>query len=88
MCIRDRAKGGKKFKEVFELSGDSLKRPPRDFDADHKLIEDIKRKDFIAVCPLKNTDLKSPEIVDLTIERYKRSMTFVRFLCDALHIPS
>ena len=83
-----RAKGGKKFKEVFELSGDSLKRPPRDFDADHKLIEDIKRKDFIAVCPLKNTDLKSPGIVDLTIERYKRSMTFVRFLCDALHIPS
>ena len=83
-----RAKGSKKFKEVFELSGESLKRPPRDFDADHKLIEDLKRKDFIAVCSLKAADLRSSSIVDLTIERYKRSMPLVRFLCDALHLPS
>jgi len=83
-----RLKGSKKFKEMFELSGESLKRPPRDFDADHKLIEDLKRKDFIAVSPLKNADLKSSSIVDLTIERYKRAMPLVRFLCDAIHIPS
>jgi uncharacterized protein (TIGR02453 family) len=83
-----RAKNAKKFKEVFELSGESLKRPPRDFDPEHKLIEDIKRKDFIGVCQLKAADLKSPEIVDLTIDRVKRSMPLVRFLCDALHLPS
>lgn len=83
-----RVKANKKFKEVFELSGESLKRPPRDFDKDHKLIEDLKRKDFIAVCPIQNSDLKKPEIVDITIDRMRRSMPLVRFLCDALHIPS
>ena len=83
-----RVKSNKKFKEVFELSGESLKRPPRDFDPEHKLIEDLKRKVFIAVCPLNNSDLKTPEIVDITIDRMRRSMPLVRFLCDALHIPS
>ena len=83
-----RTRGAKKFKEIFELSGDSLKRPPRDFDPDHKLIEDLKRKDFIAICPLQAAELKSPEIVEVTIDRIRRSMTFVRFLCDALHLPS
>ena len=83
-----RIKSNKKFKETFELSGDSLKRPPRGFDADHKLIEDLKRKDFIAVSPLDAKILKTPEVVDVTIDRLKRSMSFVRFLCDALHLPS
>ncbi|QEG20749.1 DUF2461 domain-containing protein [Mariniblastus fucicola] len=83
-----RAKGGKKFKECFELSGDTLKRPPRDFDPEHKLIEDLKRKDFIAVTQLKAADMKSPEIVDLTIDRFKRAKPLVTFLCDALHVPS
>ena len=83
-----RIKSNKKFKETFELSGDSLKRHPRGFDPDHKLIEDLKRKDFIAVSPLDNKLLKTPEVVDVTIDRLKRSMSFVRFLCDALHLPS
>jgi len=83
-----RIKSAKKFKEVFELSGESLKRAPRDFDPDHKLIEDLKRKDFIAVTQIDLATLKSPEIVDVTIERFKRSMPLVRFLCDSLHLPS
>jgi len=83
-----RTVNNKKFKEVFELAGDSLKRAPRDFDPEHKLIEDLKRKDHIAVCPLKAADLKTPEIIDMTIDRIKRSMPYVRFLCDAMHIPS
>jgi uncharacterized protein (TIGR02453 family) len=32
----------------LELEGDSLKRPPRGFDPNHRFIEDIKRKDFVA----------------------------------------
>ena len=38
------------FKRRFgEVSGDSLKRPPRGFDAEQPLIVDIKRKSFFAV---------------------------------------
>ena len=83
-----RIKSNKKFKEVFEFAGESLKRHPRDFDPDHRQIEDLKRKDFIAVSELDAAIFKKPEIVDVTIERVKRSMPYVRFLCDALHLPS
>ena len=40
------------FTETFELEGDSLKRPPRGYEADHPLVEDLKRKDFVAVYEL------------------------------------
>ena len=33
----------------FVLVGDSLKRPPRDCPADHPLIEDLKRTDYVAI---------------------------------------
>ena len=36
------------FTSIYRLAGDSLKRPPRGFDPDHPLIEDLKRKDFLA----------------------------------------
>ncbi len=36
------------FADDWELGGDSLKRPPRGYAADHPLIEDLKRRDFIA----------------------------------------
>ncbi len=45
-----RSKGG--LGRGFELRGDSLKRPPAGYDPAHPLIEDLKRKDFIAVATL------------------------------------
>ncbi len=36
----------------FRLGGEALKRPPAGFDKDHELIEDLKRKDFIAYTDL------------------------------------
>jgi len=39
----------KKFKKNFELSGESLKTVPRGYDKKHPLIEDLRRKDFIAI---------------------------------------
>ena len=38
----------KTFRDTFTLRGQSLKRPPRGYDAAHPMIEDLKRKDFIA----------------------------------------
>jgi uncharacterized protein (TIGR02453 family) len=37
-----------KVRRKLELEGDSLKRPPRGFDPNHRFINDIRRKDFIA----------------------------------------
>lgn len=83
-----RVSRSKKFTSIYELAGSSLKRPPRGYDADHKLIDDLKRKDHIAVSPLSAKDLASPEIVDLTAQRIRVAMPYVRFLCDALRLPS
>jgi len=83
-----RVSRSKKFTAHYELAGSSLKRPPRGYTADHKLIEDIKRKDHIAVSPLTSKDLASPDIVTLTTDRIRVAMPYVRFLCDALRLPS
>ena len=39
----------KAFRETFELMGESLKRPPRGYDPGHPLMEDLKRKDYVAI---------------------------------------
>ena len=41
-----RAIGDSKFKRQLHLGGESLVRPPRGFDKEHELIDDIKRKSF------------------------------------------
>jgi uncharacterized protein (TIGR02453 family) len=44
----------------LELEGDSLTRPPKGFDAEHPLIEDLKRKDYIAGFDLTEQQICSP----------------------------
>lgn len=83
-----RIKGKKIFRETFNLYGDTLIRPPRGYEKDHPLIEDLKRKDHIAMTTLKQNDFFSPSIIDEAIGRMKLAMPYVRFLCDALHLPS
>jgi uncharacterized protein (TIGR02453 family) len=43
-----RAISAKRFRERCGLGGESLKTPPKGYDPDHALIEDLKRKDFVA----------------------------------------
>lgn len=83
-----RVSRSKKLTEAFEFSGESLKRPPRDFESDHPFIEDIKRKDFIAIAPLQFAILKTPAIIDEVCQQIKASSHYIAFLCNALKIPS
>ena len=52
------------FRGTFELSGDSLVRAPQGFSVDHPLIEDLRRKDFIAVVQLGEDDLMSGDFLE------------------------
>ena len=54
---------GHAFTKVFRLAGDSLKRAPKGYDPDHPLIEDLRRKDFIAVTELTQKQVTSPGFV-------------------------
>lgn len=82
-----RAVGSKRFRQQLELGGESLKRPPRGFDADHPLIEDLKRKDFIASTPIQETTVTASGFLDEYARICRAGAPFVRYLCDASGIP-
>ncbi|MEQ9499243.1 MAG: DUF2461 domain-containing protein [Deltaproteobacteria bacterium] len=76
----------KKFAEHFELSGSALKRPPKGFDAEHPLIEEIKRKDFIAVSNFSERDACKADFLDRFTERCKAGTPLMKFLATSLEI--
>ena len=75
------------FQSFYSLSGSSLKRPPRGFDKDHPLLDELKRKDFIAISPLTPRQTCSSELVDIVVERYKKAIPLMSYLCFALEQP-
>jgi len=52
-----------KVRRKLELGGDSLKRPPRGFDPNHRFIEDIGRKDFVASAGLTEAQVCGPSLM-------------------------
>lgn len=82
-----KASRGKRFAEVFTMGGDSLVRPPKGYDEDHPLIEDLKRKDFIASARVSQRTVTSGDFID-TFERMCRAASpYMRFLCAAVGVP-
>lgn len=75
------------FRERFQLAGDSLKGGPRDFDNDHPLIEDLKRKDFIGVRPVDDAFAIREDLPAALREEWSAAAPFMRFLCRALDVP-
>lgn len=79
---------GKAFRDCYgELAGDSLKRAPRGFDADHPLVEDLKRKDFVAFRALTPSVITKRGFLDEAVKTYAASKGLMKFLCDALGLP-
>lgn len=74
------------FGDHFALAGESLKRPPRGFSADHPLIDDLKRKDFIALKPIEAESIRQSNLVERTLHDYRRSDHFMRYLCSAIGV--
>lgn len=82
-----RATRSKRFTDVFAIEGDSLVRPPRGYAEDHPLIDDLKRKDFIASARLSQKTLTSDGFLDAFAASCKRAAPFMKFLCDAVGVP-
>lgn len=74
-------------KDGFAFGGDSLKRPPAGFAKDHPLIDDLKRKDFIAVQNLKVSDVYAKDFDRRTAKLFKAASPLVNFICDADDLP-
>lgn len=75
------------FAGTFELAGDALVRPPRGFDAGHPCIEDLKRRDFIGVANLTQTEATRAGFVDRFADLCMDGTALMSFLCRALEVP-
>jgi uncharacterized protein (TIGR02453 family) len=82
-----KAKQNPQFSERFELAGDSLKRPPRGFNAEHELIDDLKRKDFIALANVSPQTVIETDFVNTCAEHFIRADEMMYYLCTALDLP-
>lgn len=82
-----RARNDKRFRSTFELDGGSLKSAPRGFPADHPLIEDLKRTDFLGSCELTESEVVEGGFLDRVAAAFAASRPFMRFLCEAVNVP-
>ena len=83
----DRAVQAPGFADAFELTGDSLKRPPKGFDPDHPSIEDLKRKDHIATIPLSEEEVTTPGFIELFANACRQASPYAKFLTKAVGLP-
>ncbi len=74
----------KKFQKTFTLGGDSLKRPPKGFDPEHPLIEDLKRKDYLASIVLNEKIVCEQNFLDYYVDLCKTAAPFMEFLTRAV----
>ena len=82
-----RAAHGGPFTNAYRLGGESLRRPPRGYDPNHPLIEDLKRKDFIGSATLSEEAVAEPGFVQQYADLCRAGVPFMRFLCDAVGVP-
>lgn len=68
------------------LSGASLKRPPRGYDPEHPLIEDLKRKDYIAVTEFSEADALKPGFMKKFTGFCEGAAPLTNFITDALDL--
>ena len=81
LAARDAAQAG-----GFAPSGNSLKRPPRGYAADHPLIEDLKRKDFTLTAALDQQAATADDFPARLEEWWSHTSRFMRFVTAALSL--
>ncbi len=81
-----RARDDKSFARNFHLGGETLTRPPRGFEKEHPQIEDIKRKDFIAIKNMSLDDAVSPKFQQKVETAFKSAAPYMKFLCKAVNV--
>ncbi len=74
------------FKRRFDMDGESLLRPPRGFPADHELIADIKRKNFVAMKALDDAVVLGPGLRKAVAGEFAALAPLVDYLCASLDL--
>ena len=74
------------FKKNFEFQGARLKRKPKDYDADHPMIEELKWKDHIAVHQMDFDTMMSGDLVKEVTRLIRSGSKYLQFLCEAMKL--
>ncbi len=74
------------FAKRYAMAGESLTRAPRGFDPQHELIEDLKRKDFIATRAIDDAIVLGPRLRQTVADDFARLAPLVDYLCAALDL--
>jgi uncharacterized protein (TIGR02453 family) len=69
------------------LSGESLKKPPRGYDPEHRFVEDLKRKDFVVSANFTEKDACAPDFLTRFSRTCRQAAAFNRFLTEAVGLP-
>ena len=76
----------KKAKRGLEFGGESLSRPPRGYAADHPLIEDLKRKDFVASFNFSQRQVCGTTFIDEFMKSTRKMVPLLTFLSEAVKL--
>ena len=81
--IAERPSDWTKARGKLDPAEDALKRPPRGFDADDPMIDDIKRKSFTASAPLTDQQMQRSDLVKTFVRGCEKISPLMRFLAGA-----
>jgi uncharacterized protein (TIGR02453 family) len=82
--IAERPADWKKSRGDLDRDEAALKRPPRGFDPDHPMIEDLKRKSFTASVPLSDSQMKRADLTKTLVRGCERISPLMKFLAPSV----
>jgi len=68
----------------MKIEGEALKRPPAGYDAGHRFVEDLKRKDLYSMTTFTEAQVCAPGFMAAYVEACARVAPLVAFLTKAL----
>ncbi len=75
------------FASRYAFIGESLKRTPLGYDIKHPLLDDLKRKDWVATRAFDDALACSDELLPFVEESLRELAPMVDYLCAALDLP-
>ena len=75
------------LRSKIQIEGESLKRPPPGFDPNHPLIQDLRRKDFIASRRFRDAEVTSSGFLENFVKGCESMVPLNRFLAESMGLP-
>lgn len=72
------------FRRRFEMTGETLRRPPPGFPKDHPQAAELMRKDFVASADIPRAEFTAPGFLDYYDEIGRQVSPLLQFLCGAV----